>query len=58
MGDVKFVEGLAKRWYTEQRGKVNGSTKDWAALTMDEKLNIMDSVTETLEYMEEYWQWE
>ena len=54
----KAIEALAKNWYTEQRGKANGSTKDWAALTLDQKLNIMGSVTETLEYMEEYWQWE
>lgn len=52
------IESLAKYWFTEQRGKVVGNTKDWASLTSDEKLNIMDAVSETLEYMEEYWQWE
>ena len=52
------IEALAKHWFTEQRGKVVGNTKDWASLSSDEKLNIMDAVSETLEYMEEAWQWE
>jgi hypothetical protein len=54
----KELEALAKHWYTEERGKIVGNTKAWDDIKPHERLNIMDAVSETLEYMEEAWQWE
>lgn len=54
---TEHIETVARRWYNEQRGKRVGNTRSWEDLSRDEQLNIMDSVTETLEYMEEAWQW-
>lgn len=51
------LEKIAKDWYTTQRGRIVGNTRAWEDLSQDEKLNIMDSVLEVLEYMEEAWQW-
>lgn len=48
---------VAKRWYAEQRGRVNGNTRAWENLTYDQKLNILDVVHELLDVMEEVWKW-
>lgn len=51
------LEKVAKDWYTGQRGRVVGNTRDWDSLSQDTKQNIMECVSETLEFMEEAWQW-
>lgn len=54
---IEHLQAVARRWYNEQRGKRVGNTRAWEDLSQDEQLNIMDSVSEVLEYMEESWQW-
>lgn len=48
---------IAKTWYAEQRGRVNGNTRAWEDLTSDEQYNIIYAVADTLGYMKEAWQW-
>lgn len=52
---VDHMELVAKRWYAEQRGRINGNTRSWDQLTKDQQYNIMDTVMDTLETMEETW---
>lgn len=51
------LEKIAKDWYTGQRGRINGNTKDWDSLSWDTRQNIMESASETLDHMREAWQW-
>jgi hypothetical protein len=55
--DTDTIVSIAKTWYTEQRGRVNGNTRSWDELELFERINITDAVQETLEYMEEARQW-
>jgi len=54
---IEELTRIAKSWYAEQRGRTNGNTKAWDDLSHDQKLNILDSVENTLENMKEAWQW-
>ena len=54
---IEHLQAVSRRWYNEQRGKRVGNTRAWEDLSQDEQLNIMDSVSAVLEYMEESWQW-
>ena len=44
----KEIERIAKHWYTEQRGRVLGNTRDWDSLSQDEKWNIIGAAEDTL----------
>lgn len=54
---IEHLQAVTRRWYNEQRGKRAGNTKAWERSSQDQQLNIMDSVSAVLEYMEESWQW-
>lgn len=54
---IEHLQAVTRRCYNEQRGKRAGNTKAWEDLSQDQQLNIMDSVSAVLEYMEESWQW-
>ena len=47
---------IAKRLYTEQRGRVTSNTKSWDELSEDQRLDIVDDVECLMEDMEASWQ--
>jgi len=42
------LEGIAKGWYNEQRGRFLGNTRAWDDLAADEKVQILNTVNHTL----------
>lgn len=46
---------IAKRWYTEQRGRVLGNTVSWEDLPNDEQWLIIFAVRNLLAIMRDFW---
>ena len=49
------VERIAKRWYTEQRGRIVGNTVSWDDLTPTDRFNVISCVESTLTVMRGAW---
>lgn len=57
MVDRLDTEAVAKYWYTEQRGRVVGNTRDWDSLSVNQRQNIIEDVEDVLRQMKEAWSW-
>lgn len=53
--DTLDIENIARRWYTEQRGRIVGNTVAWDELPMNQQLDIIDQVMSLLNYMRKAW---
>lgn len=54
-GTYADFRDIAKRWYTEQRGRVVGNTVAWDDLTEDQRDTIVEEVELVLATMEAYY---
>jgi hypothetical protein len=53
--DRDDIQKIAKRWYTEQRGRIVGNTPAWDDLTRFERASITNHVDLTLRTMQIAW---